>query len=399
MPLLLLATGLGLVATPKLSLPPGRPEQAELLAIATHDRQEMAGWLRGTEACAAGRVSRHVAQMLRDRGIEAEFHPAGKTGGYTVASVGPADDAPVAIIVAEVVSCPAPPVDEELAFGADAVGLWRAAAIAASLTSLARSEPTRRVQALFLGGDGAKSCGRTFAFDTLPTLEISAPVLDVGGSWKSQATPPRLTVVTARDGEQILSLHAHGEPSTAKNRLSTLRAKVLEPAIIGSIAAKTFGDTLALRCRATALDLATTLELACLAPEGYTTRDVAFALHELLPAEEISMSYANTAFAAAPVIEPDLQTALFQALHATGPVATVVAEQGAADTCGVDGPAQYGLGLPLVPDASDHPGPGDPKRFTRGVVWTRALLEALSGVRVAKPAAAGTINKESPQRR
>lgn len=385
-----------LVWTLVLAAPRPPLTDAELVAQAQADRAEIAGWLRGTESCRAGRVPRRISELLRQRGIDARYHSAGFGGGFTVATVGPANRPLAALLVAPVVACPQGPDNADLEYGAPARAAWRAAVMMAALTALAREPDLQhRVRVLFLGGDGAGGCGRGYVDNTLPALASGAPVLDEGGLLLSARQPPILVLgaaylqnavvwLSVRDGERdpadrldralALSEGFEIEAAPSATAAATIgaveRAGVVDPALALYFRA---------HCELGPRHGKTLAELRCLLPPSLGIQDVAYGLFKRIADPAVLISYqTGPRRGTERAVPPALLAALTRASSETLAAAPVVAGLDLVERCGaepvLDEPT---YGLPLFTATGAEPPPLAMRNFETGALFARALLRAL----------------------
>ncbi|MFH1809878.1 MAG: hypothetical protein ABIJ09_14125 [Pseudomonadota bacterium] len=397
----MIVTSLVLAAT-LAATPMAGPDLEAARAQARRDRDELAGWLRGTRACQGGRVARHLADMLRARGLDAEFHPAGVEGGYTVAHSGPRSLPIAAVLVAEVTACPDPPDDRELQAGEPARLLWRAALVAAAVSQASRrSDASQRVVAVFLGGDGSASCGRDFVAGTWPGINAGAPVLDVGGVLRAEAPDPGLLleVATVRpvsfelravsegreagevvdralallDGFQQVAPADSLRDNTARSwarAASHSRSHTAQPALTTLTHSQcTLGPRLA-RDRA---------KIECRLAPGYPARQLAFDMYLRVKKLPVVLSH-DREVVAPPANLRWVVAHTEQSARAVWPGLKV--EQGyqiqppCAESVQLATPT---LGLPIIPDAG--PGPRAEAILDRGADFAAGLAWALCGPR------------------
>ncbi|MBN2361164.1 MAG: hypothetical protein JXR83_17040 [Deltaproteobacteria bacterium] len=369
---------------------------AEVIAQAHSDRGEIAGWLRGTDACRAGRVPRRIAELLRQRGVDARFHSAGHGGGFTVATVGPAGRPLAALLVAPAVACPQAPDNADLEYGATARATWRAAAIMTALTALAREANLQRgVRALFLGGDAAGGCGRGFVDNALPGLAGGAPILDEGGLLLVAHRPPILVLGTAYLQSSVIWLSVRDGERDPADRLD--RALALcdgfqldaAPSPAAAATVEAIERSLPGRDPALALYRAAHCELGprygkslaqvhCLLPPAITTQRVAYALFKRIADPALVISYQTAR--RQPVeraVPPELMAALSRASAEALDGAPVIAGLDLVERCGIEAALdEPTFGLPLFSTTAAGPRDVALRNFETGALLARALLRA-----------------------
>jgi len=379
--------------------------EEQRLADAHMIRRELAGWLRGTEACRAGRVARRLAELLRERGVEAEAHPAGKGGGYAVATIGPSQQPISALLVAQIVSCPTAPVAEELEWDRPAQAVWRAAALAAALRDLAEGpgRRTRRVRVLFLAGDASGACGRGFVSLAYPHLAEGAPVLEVGGRLLVRGGAAQVVLGAYRPRQVRLWLRVRDSERRPGDQLDRSLALAdgftftapPTPEVRATLVAQ--GDRPApavlteSRCWLGPRVDRQTAEIACRLAPAVSVEDLGFALHQRLANPAVVISWPRQPLAKPARSSPPVDRALQRATRSVfdAPARIVRGVERDPRCGGEPGLAAGALGVALVPAAADSG--ADLAHFEQAVHFSRALVEQLIRPDLTTPESAANL--------